>query len=418
MIRLAIVGCGGMGHRHLYGLTELQRIGRKAFELVGVYDPVRASAESLADQAAERLGKRPVVTGSLAELADLGVEAVDVTTTPPYHHSVAIEALQRGWHTMLEKPMGLTVRACNLVKQAAQAVPCVFSVAENYRRDPINRLAKALLEAGVIGRPRLFMQHSFGGGGNLMVISVWRHQKDQSGLLLDVGVHYTDMMEYFLGEVESVYAQTRLHEPIRRNPVAEGHAPTSNPSGVYGRWQKEMPAQFEATAEDAAYATLLFKNGAAGQYIEDHASHGQSGWYRQIYGSAGSMTLPGDRSGGTISLNLEGKVIEGEKVLDLLPDFHLDEVTTALFGAERLWRYGLPFAQTDRKIIAIEYADFAEAIQGNHTVEVGADQGTRAVAISYAFLESGLLGQPVSIEAVLNEQVDGYQREINEGLGL
>jgi predicted dehydrogenase len=251
-----------------------------------------------------------------------------------------------------------------------------------------------------------------------MIISVWRHQKDQSGLILDVGVHYTDMMEYLLGEVETVYAQTRLHEPVRRNPVAEGHAPTSNPSGVYGRWQKEMPAQFEATAEDAAYATLTFKSGAVGHYVEDHAGHGKSIWSRQIYGSAGSMVLPGDRGGGVISLNLEGKEITDEKVLELVPDFHLDPITTSLFGADRLWRYGLPFAQTDRKIIAIEYADFAGAILGGRQVEVGPDQGARAVAVSYAILESGQLGQPVTVEAVLTEQVGAYQQEINDSLGL
>lgn len=417
MIRLAIIGCGGMGHRHLYGLAELQRVGWQKFELVGAYDPVRASAESLADQAAIRLGQRPTVVDNLEALAALEVEAVDVTTTPPSHHTVGIEALQRGWHVMLEKPMGLTVRACNLIRRAAQHSNRVVSVAENYRRDPINRLAKALLQAGVIGQPRLFMQQTI-GGGNLMVISVWRHQKDQSGVLLDVGVHFTDMMEYFLGEIDTVYAQTRLHEPVRRNPVAEGKPPTANPSGVYARWQQQMPAQFEATAEDAAYVTLAFKSGAVGHYLEDHAGHGEGLWNRQIYGSAGSMTLPNDRSGGVISLNLEGQAISGEKVLDLVPDFQLDEVTTALFGADRLWRYGLPFAQTDRKIIAIEYADFATAITTGQPVEVGVDQGARSVAVSYAMLESGRSGQPLKVEAVLNESVGDYQRDIDEGLGL
>jgi predicted dehydrogenase len=262
------------------------------------------------------------------------------------------------------------------------------------------------------------MQQSMGSGGDLMVISVWRHQKNQSGLLLDVGVHFTDMMEYLLGEVDTVYAQTRLHEPTRRNPVAEGKPPTSNPSGVYGRWQKEMPARFEATAEDAAYVTLTFKSGAVGHYLEDHAGHGESIWNRQIYGSAGSMNLPNDRSGGEISLNLEGKVVSGDAVLELVPDFQLDETTSALFGGERLWRYGFPFPETDRKIIAIEYADFAAAIAEGHTVEVGVDQGARSVAVSYAMLESGQSGQPVQVEAVLSEAVGEYQREIDEELGL
>ena len=417
-IRLAIVGCGGMGHRHLYGLAELYRTGRRRFDLVGACDPVRENAESLADQAAAHLKSRPAVAGSLEELAAVGVQAVDVATPPRRHHTVAGETLGRGWHTMVEKPMGLTVRACHRIRRAAEGASAILSVAENYRRDPMNRLAKALLSAGVIGQPRSLI-HQAVGGGDRMLISVWRHQKDQSGVLLDVGVHYADMMEYLLGEIETVYAKTRLYERIRKNPAAGGGAAGSNPAGVYGRWQREMPAAFEATAEDAAYATLVFKNGVVGQYIEDHAGHGQGVWTRQIHGCRGSLTLPGDRSGRAISAHIEGEgAIEGEGVLDLVPDFRLDAVTAGLFGGDRVGHYAFPFEETDRKLIAIEYADFAAAIFGESPVEVDAEQGTRSVAVSYAMLESGETGLPVAVDDVLAERVDVYQREINEGLGI
>lgn len=417
-IRLAIVGCGGMGHRHLYGLAELHRAGLSRFELVGACDPVTANAESLAAEAETLLDSRPRVVASQDALVGLDVAAVDITTTPRYHHTLAVEALEHGWHVMVEKPMGLTVRACNQIRDAVSAGR-VVSVAENYRRDPINRLAKSLLEAGAIGDPR-FMLHQTAGGQDQMLISVWRHQKDQSGVLLDVGVHYADIMEYFLGEITTVYAQTRLHEPIRQNPAAgkEGGA-GSNPAGVYGRWQKEMPASFEATAEDAAYATLTFANGIVAQYVEDHAGHGQRLWSRQIHGSLGSLDLPGDRSGRPIRLIRNGSdVIDDERLLDLVPDFHLDEATATLFGGDRLWRYEQPFAQTDRKLIAVEYADLAGAILGEQPNEVDAEQGARSVAVSYAMLESGVLGRPVTLAEMLADQVDDYQREINESLGI
>ncbi len=417
-IRLAIVGCGGMGHRHMYGLAELHRAGWERFELVGACDPVLANAKSLAEQAEERFGKKPAVVGNLEELEKIGIDAVDVTTTPPYHHTVAVETLERGWHTMVEKPMGLTVRACNLIRRATEKTNAVLSVAENYRRDPINRLAKALLDAEVIGKPRFLIHHAI-GGSNRMLISVWRHQKDQSGVLLDVGVHYADMIEYLLGEVETVYAQTRLHEPIRHNPAAVTGESGSNPAGVYTEWQRKMPAEFEATAEDAAYATLTFKSGVVGQYIEDHGAWGQGSWARQIHGSQGSMTLPGDRSGGVISLQIDGQgTINDERLLELVPDFRLDAVTTDLFGGERLWQYSFPFSDTDAKIIAIEYGDFAEAIAGNRPIEVDAYQGTRSVAISYAMLESGATGQIVHLDKMLDESINTYQREIDDGLGI
>jgi predicted dehydrogenase len=416
-IPLAIVGCGGMGHRHLFGLAELHRAGLSRFALVGACDPVRANAESLADQAAAFFGTRPTVVASLDELAALDIAAVDITTTPRVHHTLAEDALGRGWHAMVEKPLGLTVRSSNRIWRAARESGRVLSVAENYRRDPINRLARALLDAGAVGVPRLLLHHVI-DGGDQMFISVWRHQKDQSGVLLDVGVHYADMMEYLLGPIDSVYAQTRLHEPVRHNAAATGGAALANPSGVYGRWQREMPATFDATAEDAVYATLLFASGAVGQYVEDHAGHGQNQWLRQIYGSAGSLLLPNDRTGGEIVLQRKSGELRGTQLLDLVPGFRLDEATARLFGGERLGSYAFPFEETDRKLLAVEYADFAGAILGEHPPEVDAEQGTRSVAVSYALLESGVSGRPVTIAEALAEQVTSYQQSIDEGLGL
>jgi predicted dehydrogenase len=417
-IPLAIVGCGGMGHRHLYGLAELQNAGLSPFELVGACDPVRANAESLADDAEERLGTRPQVVESMEELEALGVVAVDITTTPRFHHTVAEEAIARGWHAMIEKPVGLTVRASNRIQQAAERSDSIVSVAENYRRDPMNRLGKALLDAGVIGSPRL-MIHNTMGGGSQMTITVWRHQKNQSGVLLDVGVHFSDILEFYLGPVRTVYAQSRLHEPIRYNPAAgPAGRSSSNPAGVYGKWQNQMPAQFAATAEDASYATLLFENGAVCQFIEDHAAHGQGVWTRQIHGSAGSLELPSDRSGQLITLHKDGESICDESLLDLVPDFHVEPITAALFGGDRLWGYEFPFPVTDRKLLATEYGEFGLAIEDGGSIEVDPAQGARSVALTYAMLESNVAGRALTMEEVLSEKVDAYQLEIDEELGL
>ncbi|MBQ37587.1 MAG: hypothetical protein CME04_14465 [Gemmatimonadaceae bacterium] len=420
-IPLAIVGCGGMGHRHLYGLAELTRAGLSPFTLVGACDPDEGNANSLADQAADLLGQRPAVAGSLEALAAAAdVAAIDLTTTPRYHHTVAVEAFERGWHVMSEKPLGLTARACGLMVQAAAQHDRGLSTAENYRRDPINRLGKALLDAGIIGDPRLMLHHTMGGADN-MLISVWRHQKDSSGVMLDVGVHFADILEYYLGPAATIFAQTRLHEKTRKNPIAGKDVTNGgSPGGVYERWQKDMPAEFEATADDAGYATMLFESGAVVSYIEDHASRGEGMWKRAIFGSRGSLDLPGDRSGRRLTLHLPGKDPEsGEALLDLVPDLQLDEATATLFGGDRLFEYSFEFVETDRKLIAVEYADFGLAIQGQAgRPEVTGAQGARSVAIAYAWMESQVAGRAVTVDEVLNDQVNAYQADINDGLGL
>jgi predicted dehydrogenase len=414
MIPLAIVGCGGMGHRHLYGLAELARVEgvSRSFDLVGACDPNEQNAASLASEAEARLGRRPVVARDLTDLSERtgGVVAVDICADPRHHHTLAVDAFEIGWHVMVEKPMGLSVRACRVMQEAAAGAKRRLAVAENYRRDPTNRLARALLDAGAIGTPRLGI-HASVGGGDRILISTWRHQKNASGVLLDVGVHYADMLEYLLGEVETVTAETRLHEPVRVSAGTAGQ-PTS---GFYARWP--LPPRTECTAEDAAYALLTFASGAVCQYIEDHAGHGAGLWQRVIYGSKGSLSLPNDRSGRPLLLTLaDGTRLEGESALDLVPGFRLDPLTAALFENERPGRYPFPFEETDRKLIAVEYGDFAACIREDRAPEVDGEAGARAVALSYAILESGHARRSVSLADVLSGRVAEYQSEIDQSL--
>ncbi|MDP7450384.1 MAG: hypothetical protein QF689_17470, partial [Candidatus Latescibacteria bacterium] len=121
-----------------------------------------------------------------------------------------------------------------------------------------------------------------------------------------------------------------------------------------------------------------------------------------------------------LTLHLSGKDPEsGEALLDLVPDLQLDEATATLFGGDRLFEYSFEFVETDRKLIAVEYADFGLAIQGQAgRPEVTGAQGARSVAIAYAWMESQVAGRAVTVDEVLNDQVNAYQADINDGLGL
>ncbi len=395
-IRLAIVGCGIMGNRHLNGFFKLNQVGLCNFELIAVCDPIKENAEALAKRAEEMLGSKIAIASKLDELEIHEVQAIDITTVPWTHHTIAVEAMERGWHVMVEKPMGSTVRACKIMLDTAEKTQCVLRVAENFHYDPINRLGKELIENDVIGSPRFIIQNSI-GGGNSIIVTPWRHLKRCGGPILDVGVHYTYITEYLMGEVDSVYAQSRLHEKKRKSDNVE----------------------IDADAEDAVYATLLFNSGATGQYIEDHAGHGQSIWQRIIFGSKGSISMPSDRSGKPIVTVFDGKEpINDERILDFVPDFSLDKTTATLFGGERIWKYEMPFADIDSKLLAIEYADFAQSIEVGWSPGVDTVKAMRSVALSYAMLESSQIDQPVTMEEIINEEITIYQDEINEMIGL
>ena len=409
-IPLAIVGCGGMGGRHLLGIKELYDSGMSNVELVAACDIRRDNAEYLAGEAEKLLGQRPGVYSDMAEMVRAlpNLQAVDITTDGGSHHRVACAAFDLGLHVLVEKPMGITVHACNLILQAQKRAGKVLSVAENYRRDPMSRLTRALLDAGAIGTPYLFMDLS-SGAGNTIVITPWRHQKNTGGMLLDGGVHNADMMIYYMGDVQQVFAKIQLREKKRYKPQGGGGV-----SGFYAHWQAEMPDVIDATAEDLMVSVIDFSSGTVGQLTESYAGHGQGYGHRGIYGSKGSLRPGGTRNGASPVLYLDPKTeITGEALLDLAPDYHLDKITAHLFGAERPASYSVPFPAADRKLLAIEYYEFGDCIATGTTPEVDGLMGRRAVSLCYATFESSVLNRPVTLDELEAEKTGAYEADVN-----
>lgn len=413
-VKYAAVGCGGMGRRHLRGMARLYGSPLNNMELVAVCDLNQDNANFYADEAKELLGTRPQVFASVQDMARAipDLQAVDITTDAAAHHSVAIACLEAGLHVMCEKPLSVTVRGCDAIVQTAKRKKRILSVAENFRRDPINRLAKALLDDGAIGTPRMMIETTIGGRDNLF-ITPWRHMKHTGTVVLDEGVHHADILRYYMGEFRTVYGETRLHEKTRRSTG------TGGPGGFYARWQATVPDTIEATGDDALYAHISFQSGAVGQWINDHAGHGLRQQARHVYGAKGSLECPGDRNGRPIKLHLDdGTVIADERILDYAPSYKLEPLAAEMWGGERIWTYSFEFNDTDSRILALEYYELGQAVLGERTVEVTGEEGMAAVALTYAPFEAGRLGRSVTLEDMLTGRADAYQREIDEKLGL
>ena len=421
LLQLAQVGCGGMGLRHVYGLAELRRCGFDTFGLAALCDRHRSSAEHVAGVAEAELGLRPRIYTDLQAMleAERGLDAVNIVTDTRMHHVFALDAFDAGLHVAVEKPMGITVRACLRMIEAGRAAGRVLSVSENYRRDPMNRLTKALLRGGVIGEPRLAINVATSGGRGVRQVVAWRHMKERGGLILEYGVHTSDLTLYLMGGVERVFAETHLWEKTRT--MAETAQPMQ---GFYDHRVKEDAEKsetIEATAEDTGLALVRFASGAIGQTTYSDAAPGEPSDTDIIYGSEGSLRLPGSRSGRPVQVTLTGgrSPVSQEDLLAQAPDFRLDETTARMFGGrDRISSYDAAFEQPDRKLIAIELQDFADAITTSRRPEVTGEEGLDAVALSYSILESGHLIQPVSFDDVRSDRVNAYQQEINEAVGM
>jgi predicted dehydrogenase len=413
-IPIAMVGCGGMGRRHLTGITALYNSDFRNVDLVAVCDLNVKNAEDLADEAAQQLGKRPRVFTDIAQMArDMPeIQGADTPTETGTHHYVATACLDAGLHVQCEKPLALTIRGCNLVIEAARRNGKILSVAENYRRDPINRLVRALIHDGAIGAPQLMIETSI-GGGNRLFITPWRHMKLRGTLTIDAGVHNADIMQFYMGDAVSVYGEGRLYEKYRYKTQQAG------PGGFYDKWADNIPEVTEATGEDALFAYIRFENGTIGQWIFHSGAHGKPGRAREVYGSKGSLTCPGDRNGRPISLHLDdNRNVTGEDILEFAPSYRLSPVASQLFGGERVWTYEFPFPETDAKIMALEFHEFGECIRTGAQPEVSGEVGRKAVALVNAAFESGALGRAVTIAEVEQIEIDAYQREIDTHYGL
>ena len=413
-ILIAIVGCGGMGGRHLLGLKELDDTGMCNLELVAVCDVRRDNAEHLVDEAAGLMGERPLVFGHVAEMVRQvpDLQAVDITADVRAHHTIACSAFDLGLHVLCEKPLALTVCAANRILEAQRRAGKVLSIAENYRRDPMSRLTRALIDAGVVGTPYLYLDISAGAGDRIS-ITAWRHRKNMGGPLLDFGVHNADMMLYYIGDVRQVYGQIELWEKARYKTEDGGV------SGFYARWAAEMPDSITATADDTLVSVINFSNGALGQWTQSHAGHGHGYGHRQLFGSRGCLIPGGTRNGVSPVVQLDGQEeTTGEALLELVPDYSLDGITGSLFGDDRPAAYLMPFPAADRKLLAIEYHEFGECIRTGRTPEVNGAVGRRAMALCYASLESGTINRPVTLDEIEAQAASSYEDEINAELGI
>jgi predicted dehydrogenase len=415
-IPIALIGCGGMGRRHLRGMTRLASSSLANIELIAVCDLNQDNANFLADEALELLGRRPRVYADIEQMArELGsdLQAASITTDVAAHHKVAVTCLQAGLHLLCEKPLALTIRACDAIAGAARHAQRVVSVAENYRRDPINRLAHALIRDGAIGQPRLMLETHIGGRDRI-AITPWRHMKHTGTIAVDAGVHYADILRYYLGEVRTIFGEARIQEKVRYNTGSAG------PGGFYARWSADFPDTIEPTGEDALYAHLVFaESGAIGHWVDDNAGHGLPTRVRHVFGSQGSLECPGDRNGRPNVVHRDdGTQIANEGILELAPSYRLDPLAAELFGGERVWSYSLEFNDTDSRLLALEYHELGVCASSGAEPEVTLEEGRRDLALTYAPFESGRLGRAVSLDEVLSGAASAYQAEIDARLGL
>jgi predicted dehydrogenase len=97
ILKAGVLGAGHLGKIHLKLLKQSEK-----YELVGFYDPIKENAQKVADEFGYKL------FDSVQELIN-AVDVVDIVTPTLSHFDCAKEAIEKGKHLFIEKPITNTV---------------------------------------------------------------------------------------------------------------------------------------------------------------------------------------------------------------------------------------------------------------------------------------------------------------------
>jgi predicted dehydrogenase len=139
-----------------------------------------------------------------AILNDRSIEAIINTTPNPAHLETTRAAAAAGKHVFLDKPIANTIADARAITEACRKAKVVLALGYQRRRESHFRWLKERIEdfgrlvnaESNISRDRL---------GKIDPAS-WRYTAEgmPGGVMLQIGIHYTDVLEYLVGPVKAV----------------------------------------------------------------------------------------------------------------------------------------------------------------------------------------------------------------------
>jgi UDP-N-acetyl-2-amino-2-deoxyglucuronate dehydrogenase len=324
MLKFALVGCGRISKRHSELLGFDQIAGAK---LVSVCDNVIGKAKKIGKQfnisSYDDMDKM-----MKSELIDVIV----VLTPSGLHAEHVVNLAQYGKHMMVEKPMALSIEDTEKMIYACDNNNIkLFVIKQNRFNVPVVKLREAL-DSGRFGKLTL---------GTVRVR--WaRHQAyyDQDawrgtwamdgGVLTNQASHHVDMLEWMMGEVESVFA-------------------------------KMTTALADVETEDTAIVTLKFKSGALGIIEATTATRPAN--------LEGSISILGENGtvvvGGVAVNEMQTWAFEDEQDgdLDVLEKFSVNPPNVYGFGHQAYYEHVVD-------CITNGSANLVDGLQGRKSIEL------------------------------------------------
>jgi len=195
LVRLALVGAGGIAQTHALAAARVEEI-----TMVAVADVELAAATALAEQ----LGC--VATDRVDTLADPATVDLVVLATPPATHAdLACLFLRAGVSVLCEKPLATSYDDALRLAACAREGGAILTMASKYRFAADVVRARGLVASGVLGDP-VRLENAF--AARVDMAARWNSDPAVAGggVLMDNGTHSVDIARFLLGPVREVLA--------------------------------------------------------------------------------------------------------------------------------------------------------------------------------------------------------------------
>lgn len=226
-MRFAIVGGGVISSLHARSVAA-----NPEAELVAIADVIEEKAIKLA----EEYGAASVYTDYHVMLERNDIDVVCVCVPSGHHAEVAVAAARAGKHILCEKPLDTTIAKMDWMIREARKANVKLGVVYQRRTFPAAIAARQAVQENKLGKLVLGdaylkyyrSQEYYDSAG-------WRGtwELDGGGALMNQGVHGIDLIQWIVGDVESVFARSAA---LARNIEVEDTAVAvvKYASGAYG----------------------------------------------------------------------------------------------------------------------------------------------------------------------------------------
>src|SRR3954469_21365250 len=154
---------------------------------------------------AKKYGCRPAQSYEEG-LADPDIEAIVNTTPNDVHLPTTKQAAEAGKHVFLDKPIANNVTEGRAITEVCRKAGVVLGMGYQRRRESHFRWIKQQIDAGLFGKLVNAEANISRDRLGKIDLSSWRYQASgmPGGVMLQIGIHYTDVLTYLMGPVKAV----------------------------------------------------------------------------------------------------------------------------------------------------------------------------------------------------------------------